>query len=98
MFSRAAYFGMMTSIWAALPIEAVAGFVFSLYWPSNAKIFDEMAPEGTKNTVQGLGAFNLAVGMSFFHLNFSKYVVLHVRITFGIFFSVHTNSILISGY
>ena len=62
--SRAAYFGMMTSIWAALPIEAVAGFVFSLYWPSSAKIFDEMAPEGTKNTVQGLGAFNFALGMS----------------------------------
>ena len=58
---RAAYFGMMTSIWAALPIEAVVGFVFSLYWPSSAKIFDEMAPEGTKNTVQGLGAFSFAL-------------------------------------
>ena len=54
----------MTSIWAALPVEAVAGFVFSLYWPSSAKIFDEMAPEGTKNIVQGLGAFNFAAGKS----------------------------------
>ena len=61
---RAAYFGLMTSIWAALPVEAVAGFVFSLYWPSSAKIFDEMAPEGTKNIVQGLGAFNFAAGKS----------------------------------
>ena len=52
----------MTSIWAALPVEAVAGFVFSLYWPSSAHIFDEMAPEGTKNIVQGLGAFNFAAG------------------------------------
>ena len=59
---RAAYFGLMTSIWAALPVEAVAGFVFSLYWPSSAHVFDEMAPEGTKNVVQGLGAFNFAAG------------------------------------
>ena len=54
---------MMSSLWAAVPMEAFAGFVFSLYYPSSAMIFDEMAPEGTKNTLQGFGQFNFGLGM-----------------------------------
>ena len=64
----------MTSIWAALPVEAMAGFVFSLYWPSSAKIFDEMAPEGTKNTVQGLGTFNFAAGKKSMYLSCTELI------------------------